>query len=113
MTDLVAALGELAAQYGAWVRLHYVYPYPSVDEVIPLMAEGRSRATCCRISTCRSSMRIRRAQAHEAPGQRREGARARAEVARDLPGPDHPQHVHRRLPRRDGSAVRNAARLHP
>ncbi|WP_394142986.1 30S ribosomal protein S12 methylthiotransferase RimO [Burkholderia multivorans] len=40
MTDLVAALGELAAQYGAWVRLHYVYPYPSVDEVIPLMAEG-------------------------------------------------------------------------
>jgi ribosomal protein S12 methylthiotransferase len=28
MTDLVAALGELAAQYGAWVRLHYVYPYP-------------------------------------------------------------------------------------
>lgn len=40
MTDLVGALGELAVQYGAWVRLHYVYPYPSVDEVIPLMAEG-------------------------------------------------------------------------
>ncbi|MEM5455979.1 30S ribosomal protein S12 methylthiotransferase RimO [Paraburkholderia phytofirmans] len=40
MTDLVGALGELAAQYGAWVRLHYVYPYPSVDEVIPMMAEG-------------------------------------------------------------------------
>ncbi|RAI33750.1 30S ribosomal protein S12 methylthiotransferase RimO [Rhodoplanes serenus] len=35
--DLAAALGEL----GAWVRLHYVYPYPHVDEVIPLMAEGR------------------------------------------------------------------------
>ena len=31
---------QLAAQYGAWVRLHYVYPYPSVDEVIPMMAEG-------------------------------------------------------------------------
>ena len=41
MTQLVAALGELAAQYGAWVRLHYVYPYPHVDEVIPLMAEGK------------------------------------------------------------------------
>lgn len=41
MTELVTALGELAAQYGAWVRLHYVYPYPHVDEVIPLMAEGR------------------------------------------------------------------------
>ena len=37
MTELCAALGEL----GAWVRLHYVYPYPHVDEVIPLMAEGR------------------------------------------------------------------------
>ncbi|HEB67284.1 MAG TPA: 30S ribosomal protein S12 methylthiotransferase RimO, partial [Gammaproteobacteria bacterium] len=37
MTDLAAALGDL----GAWVRLHYVYPYPHVDEVIPLMAEGR------------------------------------------------------------------------
>jgi len=37
MADLCRALGEL----GAWVRLHYVYPYPHVDEVIPLMAEGR------------------------------------------------------------------------
>ncbi|VVD70304.1 ribosomal protein S12 methylthiotransferase [Pandoraea morbifera] len=40
MTELVTALGELARQYGAWVRLHYVYPYPHVDEIIPLMAEG-------------------------------------------------------------------------
>ena len=37
MTDLCRSLGEL----GVWVRLHYVYPYPHVDEVIPLMAEGR------------------------------------------------------------------------
>ena len=35
--DLTRALGDL----GAWVRLHYVYPYPHVDDVIPLMAEGR------------------------------------------------------------------------
>ncbi len=35
--DLCAGLGSL----GAWVRLHYVYPYPSVDRIIPLMAEGR------------------------------------------------------------------------
>lgn len=34
--ELAKALGEL----GAWVRLHYVYPYPHVDEVIPLLAEG-------------------------------------------------------------------------
>ena len=40
MFDLVAALGELAKAHGAWVRLHYVYPYPHVDEVLPLMAEG-------------------------------------------------------------------------
>jgi ribosomal protein S12 methylthiotransferase len=40
MFDLVRALGELAKGFGAWVRLHYVYPYPHVDEVIALMAEG-------------------------------------------------------------------------
>jgi ribosomal protein S12 methylthiotransferase len=33
--------GDLAAEAGAWVRLHYVYPYPHVDRVIPLMAEGK------------------------------------------------------------------------
>jgi len=37
MTELAAALGDL----GAWVRLHYVYPYPHVDEVIELMADGK------------------------------------------------------------------------
>jgi ribosomal protein S12 methylthiotransferase len=41
MTQLVGALGELAAQYGAWIRLHYVYPYPHVDQIIPLMAAGK------------------------------------------------------------------------
>lgn len=38
--ELVQALGELAAAHGAWVRLHYVYPYPSVDQVVELMAQG-------------------------------------------------------------------------
>lgn len=37
MTELCSALGEL----GIWVRLHYVYPYPHVDEIIPLMADGK------------------------------------------------------------------------
>ncbi|MFZ5538507.1 MAG: 30S ribosomal protein S12 methylthiotransferase RimO [Pseudomonadota bacterium] len=37
MTELVRELGRL----GVWVRLHYVYPYPHVDEVVPLMAEGK------------------------------------------------------------------------
>ena len=37
MLDLCKALGDL----GVWVRLHYVYPYPHVDDIIPLMAEGK------------------------------------------------------------------------
>ncbi|MFN3880519.1 MAG: 30S ribosomal protein S12 methylthiotransferase RimO [Nitrincola lacisaponensis] len=37
LLELCQALGDL----GVWVRLHYVYPYPSVDKVIPLMAEGK------------------------------------------------------------------------
>ncbi|RYX93723.1 MAG: 30S ribosomal protein S12 methylthiotransferase RimO [Comamonadaceae bacterium] len=41
MLDLAQELGEMADRYGAWVRLHYVYPYPSVDDVIPLMATGK------------------------------------------------------------------------
>jgi ribosomal protein S12 methylthiotransferase len=40
MFDLAEQIGTMAQQYGAWVRLHYVYPYPHVDEILPLMAEG-------------------------------------------------------------------------
>ncbi|MBK1687627.1 30S ribosomal protein S12 methylthiotransferase RimO [Rubrivivax gelatinosus] len=39
--ELCEQLARLAEAHGAWVRLHYVYPYPHVDEVLPLMAEGR------------------------------------------------------------------------
>jgi ribosomal protein S12 methylthiotransferase len=39
--ELCEALATLAEAHGAWVRLHYVYPYPHVDEVLPLMAAGR------------------------------------------------------------------------
>ena len=37
--DLVNALNQIARKHQAWVRLHYVYPYPHVDEILPLMAE--------------------------------------------------------------------------
>lgn len=37
LLELANALGEL----GVWIRMHYVYPYPSVDDLIPLMAEGK------------------------------------------------------------------------
>ena len=41
MTELCDQLAKLAAPHGAWVRLHYVYPYPHVDELLPMMASGR------------------------------------------------------------------------
>jgi ribosomal protein S12 methylthiotransferase len=41
LLELCEKLGELAEPHGAWVRLHYVYPYPHVDDVLPLMAAGR------------------------------------------------------------------------
>jgi ribosomal protein S12 methylthiotransferase len=40
MRELARELGQLAQEHDAWIRLHYVYPYPHVDDVIPLMAEG-------------------------------------------------------------------------
>jgi ribosomal protein S12 methylthiotransferase len=40
LLDLCEQLARLAEPYRAWVRLHYVYPYPHVDEVLPLMAQG-------------------------------------------------------------------------
>ena len=59
--DLARALGE----FGVWVRLHYVYPYPHVDEVIPLMADGKVLALSRHaVPACQS----RRAQAHAAAG---------------------------------------------
>jgi ribosomal protein S12 methylthiotransferase len=40
LLDLCEQLAQLAEPYGAWIRLHYVYPYPHVDQVLPLMASG-------------------------------------------------------------------------
>ena len=40
MTDLARELGRIVAPAQGWVRLHYVYPYPHVDQVVPLMADG-------------------------------------------------------------------------
>jgi len=41
--DLALALHQLAKEYEAWVRLHYVYPYPHVDQILPIMAEFKER----------------------------------------------------------------------
>lgn len=40
VTQLVAQLGKLARKYDSWVRLHYIYPYPHIDDLIPIMNEG-------------------------------------------------------------------------
>jgi ribosomal protein S12 methylthiotransferase len=40
LQELVQHLGVLAKDHGAWLRLHYVYPYPSVDDILPMMATG-------------------------------------------------------------------------
>jgi ribosomal protein S12 methylthiotransferase len=66
MLELVQALGDLAEPYGAWVRLHYVYPYPSVDEVIPFMATGKVLPY---LDVPFSAQPSRCAQAHEAACQ--------------------------------------------
>ena len=104
MTELAKALGEL----GVWVRLHYVYPYPHVDDVIPLMARRQAAAVSRRAVPAREPAHP---EAHEAPGQRREHAGAHQGVARDLPRDHDPLDVHRRLSGRDRSRVRAAARL--
>ena len=41
MLEVVEQLAALAEPHGGWVRLHYVYPYPHVDEILPLLADGR------------------------------------------------------------------------
>ncbi len=62
--DLAAALGEL----GAWVRLHYVYPYPHVDQVIELMAEGGTALSRHSVPACQCAD----LEIHEAAGRRGE-----------------------------------------
>ena len=39
--DMAEAMGTLHDEFGLWVRMHYIYPYPHVDDIIPLMAEGK------------------------------------------------------------------------
>ncbi len=109
MLELVQSLGEMAEPYGAWVRLHYVYPYPSVDEVIPLMATGKV-LPYLDVPFQHSHPDV--LQAHEAPGQRREEPGAHPALARSLSGDHHPQHFHRRLPGRNRGRVRAPAAVH-
>ena len=102
--DLARELGEL----GVWVRLHYVYPYPHVDEVIPLMAEGKVLPYLDIPFQHASPDVLKRMRRPAAQEKTLERIRA---LARDLSRPDHPLDLHRRLPRRDRGGFRAAARL--
>jgi ribosomal protein S12 methylthiotransferase len=89
MTELATALGEL----GVWVRLHYVYPYPHVDEVIPLMAEGKI-LPYLDVPFQHASPRILKLMKRPANA---ENTLARIKAWRvDLPGHHHPLDVHSR-----------------
>ena len=104
MTDLARELGRL----GAWVRLHYVYPYPHVDQVIPLMAEGLV-LPYLDIPFQHASPQVLKAM--KRPANEAQGARADPRLARDLPRHRHPLDLHRRLPRRDRGGFRLSARM--
>ena len=90
--DLARELGEL----GAWVRLHYVYPYPHVDEVIPLMADGKVLPYLDIPFQHAAPDVLKRMKR---PGRAGEDARAHPPLARDLPGAHDPLDLHRRLSR--------------
>ncbi len=102
--DLARELGE----FGVWVRLHYVYPYPHVDDVIS--ADGRRQGAALSRRAV-SAREPRGAQTHAPAGGAGGDARAHRAVARDLPEPDHPLDLHRRLSRRDRRGLFATARL--
>jgi ribosomal protein S12 methylthiotransferase len=84
MHELVRELGQLARSHDAWVRLHYVYPYPHVDDVIPLMAEGRV-LPYLDVPFQHASPRILRLMKRPASGERNiERIRAWREVCPDI-----------------------------
>ena len=102
--DLAEALGEL----GVWIRLHYVYPYPHVDQVIELMADGRV-LPYLDIPFQHASERILKLMKRPAAAENTLGAHRR--LAQRRARHHHSQHLHRRLSRRDGGGLRGAARL--
>ena len=81
MLELCEQLARLAEPFGAWVRLHYVYPYPHVDELLPLMASGRV-LPYLDVPFQHSHPDVLRA--HEAPGQRRAQPRAHPGLAQGV-----------------------------
>ena len=102
--DLTRELGSL----GAWVRLHYVYPYPHVDKVVELM-NGGNVLPYIDVPFQHASPKVLKAMRR--PGDQQKTLERITRVARDLPRHHDPLDLHRRLSRRDGGGFPVAARL--
>jgi ribosomal protein S12 methylthiotransferase len=96
--DLASALGEL----GVWVRLHYVYPYPHVDDVIALMAERKVLPYL--------DIPFQHASPDVLKRMKRPAAQEKT-LARDVSRPDAALDLHRRFPRRDRRRLRLSAAM--
>jgi tRNA A37 methylthiotransferase MiaB len=110
MTELATALDAMAREHGAWVRLHYVYPYPHVDEVIERMTSDPAAGGLLPyldVPFQHASPRILKLM--KRPANAEGNAAPDRSVAQRTPGSRHPQHLHCRLPRRDRGRVRGAA----
>lgn len=104
----MVSLCEQLSKLGIWTRLHYVYPYPHVDDVIPLMAEGKNPAVSGHSVAARQPAH---SQTDEASGFCRSPTRAHQTVARNLPGTDPTLNLYCRLPWRDRRRFPDATRL--
>lgn len=104
----MVSLCEQLSKLGIWTRLHYVYPYPHVDDVIPLMAEGKI-LPYLDIPLQHASPRILKLM--KRPGSvDRQLARIK-QWARNLPGTDPTLNLYCRLPWRDRRRFPDATRL--
>lgn len=104
----MVSLCEQLSKLGIWTRLHYVYPYPHVDDVIPLMAEGKNPAVSGHSVAARQPAH---SQTDETSGFCRSPTGAHQTVAQNLPGTDPTLNLYCWLPWRDGRRFPDATRL--
>jgi ribosomal protein S12 methylthiotransferase len=105
LRELCEALGDL----GIWVRLHYVYPYPSVDALLPLMAEGRI-LPYLDVPFQHASARVLKAM--KRPASAEDNLERLQGMADGVPRAYGPEHFHYRFSWRDRSRVRGIAGFH-
>ena len=97
-----------SASCGVWIRLHYVYPYPHVDQVIELMADGRV-LPYLDIPFQHASARILKLM--KRPAAAENTLRAHRRLAPRRAGHHDPQHLHRRISRRNRAGLRRSCSI--